>query len=389
MLQTRSAKRPAQAAVRFAVDAVGEGLLSQAQAIATIEARSLRRAAAPHLRPRRPRGPRRAASPPRRARPRARSSSPRRDAVAAAEDGRAVILVRPFTEADDVAGFHAAEGILTSEGGKTACGPRRPRHGLPGGDRGRRAGHRPARPRGPHRRARPARGRPDRDRRDGRHHHARRRRRSSPPRSIPASTRCSRWADELRTLGVRANADTPEDARRARIRRRGRRPLPHRAHVYGRRPPAEDAADDHGRRRGRPARRSGPAPRPAAGRLRGIFEAMEGLPITIRLLDPPLHEFAPDRFALVEQVTEARLRGAPQTAALEHLLERVAAASRRGQPDARHSRRAARDHPSRDLRDAGARDLPRRRAAVRERTGHRPPRGDHDPARRLRPASSC
>ena len=42
------------------------------------------------------------------------------EAVAAAADGRKVILVRPFTEADDVAGFHAAEGILTSKGGKAS-----------------------------------------------------------------------------------------------------------------------------------------------------------------------------------------------------------------------------------------------------------------------------
>src|SRR6185312_1945840 len=42
------------------------------------------------------------------------------EAVAAAAEGRAVILVRPFTEADDVAGFHAAKGILTSEGGKAS-----------------------------------------------------------------------------------------------------------------------------------------------------------------------------------------------------------------------------------------------------------------------------
>ena len=42
------------------------------------------------------------------------------DAVAAAEEGRDVILVRPFTEADDVAGFHAAKGILTAEGGKAS-----------------------------------------------------------------------------------------------------------------------------------------------------------------------------------------------------------------------------------------------------------------------------
>ena len=42
------------------------------------------------------------------------------EAVAAAEAGRDVILVRPFTDADDVAGFHAAKGILTSEGGKAS-----------------------------------------------------------------------------------------------------------------------------------------------------------------------------------------------------------------------------------------------------------------------------
>src|SRR6202020_217556 len=42
------------------------------------------------------------------------------DAVAAAEAGRDVILVRPFTDAEDVAGFHAAKGILTSEGGKAS-----------------------------------------------------------------------------------------------------------------------------------------------------------------------------------------------------------------------------------------------------------------------------
>src|SRR6185437_6115994 len=42
------------------------------------------------------------------------------DAVQAAADGRDVILVRPFTEADDVAGFHAARGIVTSEGGKAS-----------------------------------------------------------------------------------------------------------------------------------------------------------------------------------------------------------------------------------------------------------------------------
>src|SRR4029079_4116502 len=74
------------------------------------------------------------------------------------------------------------------------------------------------------------------------------------------------WCDELRTLGVRANADTPEDARRARrVRRGGCGAVPYRAHVHGGRSPAEDAADDHGRRRGRPARSAGPARHAPAG----------------------------------------------------------------------------------------------------------------------------
>ena len=76
MLQTRNAKRPAQAAVRFAVDAVGEGLLDKAGALVDDRRREARRAAAPDVRPRR--RLRRCwpgACPPRRARPRARSSS--------------------------------------------------------------------------------------------------------------------------------------------------------------------------------------------------------------------------------------------------------------------------------------------------------------------------
>ena len=55
----------------------------------------------------------------------------------------------------------------------------------------------------------------------------------------------------------------------------------------------------------------------------GLFEAMTGLPVTIRLLDPPLHEFLPDRDELVERIAEARLRGTPELGELEHELERV------------------------------------------------------------------
>jgi pyruvate,orthophosphate dikinase len=120
MLQTRNAKRPAQAGVRFAVDAVEEGLLDKRGAIATIDAAKLDALLHP--------GFKRdadfnvlaegvAASP---GAAKGAIVFTADDAVQAAEDGRDVILVRPFTEADDVAGFHAAKGILTSEGGKAS-----------------------------------------------------------------------------------------------------------------------------------------------------------------------------------------------------------------------------------------------------------------------------
>src|SRR4029079_6416965 len=120
MLQTRNAKRPAQAAVRFAVDAVGEGLLGEPEAIATIDADALDALLHP--------GFRRDAAFEILAEGVAASPGAAKgaivftadDAVRAAEDGRDVILVRPFTEADDVAGFHAAKGILTAEGGKAS-----------------------------------------------------------------------------------------------------------------------------------------------------------------------------------------------------------------------------------------------------------------------------
>ena len=111
MLQTRNAKRPAQAAVRFAVDAVDEGLLDARGGAARRSTPSALDALLhPAFDP----------TPSSRCSPRACNASPGAakgeivftadDAVAAAEDGRDVILVRPFTEADDVAGFHAAQG---------------------------------------------------------------------------------------------------------------------------------------------------------------------------------------------------------------------------------------------------------------------------------------
>ena len=120
MLQTRSAKRPAQAAVRFAVDAVDEGLLTREEALVTIDANRLDALLHPAF------GrdahydvlAKGVAASPGAAKGEIVFTAD--EAVAAKRQGRDVILVRPFTEADDVAGFHAARGILTSEGGKAS-----------------------------------------------------------------------------------------------------------------------------------------------------------------------------------------------------------------------------------------------------------------------------
>ena len=270
MLQTRSAKRPAQAAVRFAVDAVEEGLLTPAEAIATIDAGSLKALLHPTFAPGAPyevvaRG---VAASPGAAKGAIVFTAP--DAVAAAEDGRDVILVRPFTEADDVAGFHAAKGILTSEGGK--------------------ASHAALVARGMGRPAVTGAGELDIDLHAGDVRIGERVLREGDliaidgtagqitlddvplvtPQVDPRFETVLGWCDELRTLGVRANADTPEDARRAREFGAEGIGLCRTEHMFmaaDRQP--QDAADDHGRGRGRPARRARRAAAAAAGGLRG------------------------------------------------------------------------------------------------------------------------
>ncbi|WP_345784865.1 pyruvate, phosphate dikinase [Roseisolibacter agri] len=109
-----------------------------------------------------------------------------------------------------------------------------------------------------------------------------------------AFSRVLGWADEVRTLGVRANADTPRDARMARAFGAEGIGLCRTEHMFfeGERITAMRemivARDEGGRRRALarllPMQRSD---------FEGIFEAMAGLPVTVRLLDPPLHEFLP------------------------------------------------------------------------------------------------
>jgi pyruvate,orthophosphate dikinase len=325
MLQTRNAKRPAQAAVRFAVDAVGEGLLTKAEALSTIDAASLDALLHPTF----------AQDAEFEVLAKGVAASPgaakgaivftAQDAVDAAARGEDVVLVRPFTEADDVAGFHAAKGILTSEGGKAshaalvARGMGRPavtgasdleidlsvrevRSGgtvLHEGDLIAIDG---------------TTGRITTD---------------DVPLGDPPVTEhfetVLTWADELRVLGVRANADAPEDAAKAREFGAEGIGLCRTEHMFlGDRQPlmadvilaGTDEERDERLEKLRPLQEEDFA---------GLFAAMDGLPVTIRLLDPPLHEFLPQRHVVEQEVERARIEASDELPQLERTLERVSA----------------------------------------------------------------
>ena len=306
MLQTRSAKRPAQAAVRFAVDAVAEGLLDRERAISTIDPATLDALLHPTFDPNVEfdviaRGV--AASP---GAAKGEIVLSAADAVRAAEEGREVILVRAFTEADDVAGFYAARGILTSEGGKAshaalvARGMGRPAVTGAGtveidlasetvriGSRALRAGDRLAI--------------------DGSHGTITT---DDVPLVEPEVSEYLQtvlgWCDQLRTLGVRANADTPADARKAIELGAEGIGLCRTEHMFlGERQPLMAAVI---------MAREDAARREAIERLRPLQEAdfeeilrtLDGRPVTVRLLDPPLHEFLPDPSTLPAGSPERR-----------------------------------------------------------------------------------
>jgi pyruvate,orthophosphate dikinase len=323
MLQTRNAKRPAQAAVRFAVDAVEEGLLTRDEALATIDAAGLDALLHPtfdHGEGYNVLAHGVAAS------PGAATGAivfSARDAVEKAAEGADVILVRPFTQADDVAGFHVAKGILTSEGGKASHAALVARGmGVPAVtgagvaidvDAGEL-------------------------RIDGRVFHSgdliavdgtegavvEHGARLLQPEIDERFELVLRWADEIRRLGVRANADTPRDAARARKLGAEGIGLCRTEHMFM-------AEERQPKMRAMIMAREGVGRRSALRELlplqqqdfRGIFEAMRGLPVTIRLLDPPLHEFLPNLPELRASVERARIEEQDDLDELERLLARV------------------------------------------------------------------
>jgi pyruvate, orthophosphate dikinase len=378
MLQTRNAKRPAQAAIRFATDAVDEGLLSREEALLTIDAQSLEALLHPVFDPTAQfdvlaRGVN--ASP---GAAKGEIVFTADDAVKAQAEGRDVVLVRPFTEADDVSGFHAAKGILTSEGGKAshaalvARGMGKPcvagasaleidlkakevrangtvlKEGdliaIDGSAGVVTAADVPLVD-------------PTED-----------------PEFTPLLERLRtvlRWADDVRRLRVRANADTPEDARRAREFGAEGIGLCRTEHMFM-------AADRQPKMRRMIMAESDEERGKALDSLlplqqedfEGLFEAMQGLPVTLRLLDPPLHEFLPDAEELAQQVQRARNDGADDLEELEQMLDRVHQLSETNPMLGTRGVRLGMIHP--EIFEMQVRAMIRAAHAVKERTGETP-----------------
>ncbi|MEH3124058.1 MAG: pyruvate, phosphate dikinase [Sphingomonas phyllosphaerae] len=307
MLQTRSGKRTAKAALKIAVDMASEGLITREEAIARVEPQALDQLLHPTLDPDAPRDVLTKGLP---ASPGAASGLVVFDADTAermAADGKAVILVRTETSPEDIHGMHAAKGILTARGGMTshaavvARGMGRPCVSGAGSlaisakDKVLRVGNREVR--------------------------------EGETLTIDGATgevmvgevatiqpelagdfgTLMEWADGVRRLKVRANAETPLDCRTARDFGAEGVGLCRTEHMFF------DAAritavrqmilaeDEAGRR----AALEKLLPEQRAD-FTAIFEVMAGLPVTVRLLDPPLHEFLPheeNEFAEVGKAT--------------------------------------------------------------------------------------
>ncbi len=304
LLQTRTAKRTAAAALKSAVDMVDEGLISREEAVARIDPGQLDQLLHPMIDPT---AEVEVVAQGLNASPGAASGKIVFDADAAADRGTSedVILVRWETTPDDIHGMIAAKGILTAHGGMTShaavvargmgkpcvagCEALSVDHAAKKASIG---GHEL--------------GESDVITIDG----------GTgrvilgavdlvPPQINEDFETILSWADESRRLKVRANADTPEDAAKAREFGAQGIGLCRTEHMFM----AEDrlpvvremimAAGEEERRRALEKL----LPHQQAD-FEGIFEAMAGLPVTIRLLDPPLHEFLPP----LDEATDDKMR---------------------------------------------------------------------------------
>ena len=306
MLQTRSGKRTAKASLKIAVDMAEEGLITRDEAVLRVDAAALDQLLHPTLDPEARRDVIAKGLP---ASPGAASGQAVFDADTAerwAADGKSVILVRTETSPEDIHGMHAARGILTARGGMTS--------------------HAAVVARGMGRPCVSGAGSLSISAKDKILRVAGREVKEGDLLTIDGATgevmagevatvqpelsgdfgTLMEWADAARRLRVRTNADTPADARTAREFGAEGIGLCRTEHMFFDADRitavremilAEDAA---GRRA--PLGRLLPEQR---ADFAGIFEAMAGLPVTIRLLDPPLHEFLPHADKEFAEVAEA------------------------------------------------------------------------------------
>jgi pyruvate,orthophosphate dikinase len=306
MLQTRGGKRTAKAALKIAVELANEGLITKKDAVSRIDPASLDQLLHPTIDPQAKRDVIATGLP---ASPGAASGEivfSSDEATKLQADGRKVILVRIETSPEDIHGMHAAEGILTTRGGMTShaavvargmgkpcvsgCGSIRIDYGRGTMSLGSRtfktgdvitidgslgqvlAGRMPM---------------------------------IEPEMSGEFGTLMS-WADQMRKTGVRVNADTPEDARTAIKFGAEGIGLCRTEHMFFEETRIRTvremilSEDEQSRR----AALSKLLPMQRADFVE-LFEIMKGLPVTIRLLDPPLHEFLPHTHAEIEEVARA------------------------------------------------------------------------------------
>lgn len=306
MLQTRGGKRTAKAALRIAVELANEGLITKKEAVMRIDPASLDQLLHPTIDPDAKRDVIATGLP---ASPGAASGEIVFSSDEAAKlqgDGRKVILVRIETSPEDIHGMHAAEGILTTRGGMTShaavvargmgkpcvsgCGTIRVDYGrgtMSIGSRTYKAG--------------------DVITIDGSLGQvlAGRMPMIEPELSGEFGT-LMKWADQVRKIGVRVNGDTPEDARTAIKFGAEGIGLCRTEHMFFEETRIRTVremilSEDEQSRRAALAKL---LPMQRADFVE-LFEIMKGLPVTIRLLDPPLHEFLPHTHAEVEEVARA------------------------------------------------------------------------------------
>ena len=306
MLQTRGGKRTAKASLKIAVDMVAEGLITRQEAILRVDPASLDQLLHPTIDPAAKRDIVATGLPasPGAARGEIVFNSDEAEQLKSA--GRKVILVRVETSPEDIHGMHAAEGILTTRGGMTshaavvARGMGKPCVSGAGSIRVDYSAQ-----------TMTCNGRTlkkgDTITIDGSAGQvlAGAVEMQQPELSGDFATLMT-WADEVRRMKVRANADTPSDARTARGFGAEGIGLCRTEHMFfeGDRIVAVREmilADDE---KGRKAALAKLLPMQRED-FAALFEIMHGLPVTIRLLDPPLHEFLPHSAAEVAEVAKA------------------------------------------------------------------------------------